>query len=58
VEIKNELAATEPGLQIKPEYIELPEKVLRKGIQKRLLNAIYACPHGVVSMSQENERHG
>ena len=51
--IKNELAITEPGLQIKPEYIELPEKVLRKGIQKRLLDAIYACPHGVVSMSQE-----
>ena len=52
-EIKNELAATEPGLQIKPELVEPPGKVLRKGIQKRLLNVIYACPHGVVAMSQE-----
>ena len=52
-EIKNELAMTESELLIKPELIELPEKVLRKGIQKRLLNAIYACPHGVVAMSQE-----
>ncbi len=52
-EIKNELATTEPGLKIKHERIERPGEVLREGIQKRLLNAIYACPHGVIAMSQE-----
>ena len=53
LEIKNELAITEPGLQVKLKLVNPPEKVLRKGVQKRLLNAIYACPHGVVAMSQE-----
>jgi len=52
-EIRNELAVTEPGLQIKHERVEKPGEVLREGVQKRLLNAIYACPHGVVTMSQE-----
>ncbi|NQU80022.1 MAG: aminoacyl-histidine dipeptidase [Bacteroidetes bacterium] len=53
LEIKNELAITEPGLQIKSKLVNPPGKVLRKGVQKQLLNAIYACPHGVVAMSQE-----
>ncbi|MBA7570774.1 Cytosol non-specific dipeptidase [subsurface metagenome] len=52
-EIRNELAVTEPGLQIKSKLVDPPGEVLRKGVQKRLLNAIYACPHGVVAMSQE-----
>lgn len=52
-EIKIELAATEPGLEIKYEHKGLPKEVLTKSVQKQLLNAIYACPHGVVAMSQE-----
>ena len=52
-EIKNEFSVTEPGMQINQELVETPGEVLRKGAQKRLLNAIYACPHGVVAMSQE-----
>ncbi|MBE9509402.1 MAG: aminoacyl-histidine dipeptidase [Bacteroidetes bacterium] len=52
-EIRKELAATDPGLVINYECVELTNEVIRESAQKRLLNAIYACPHGVVAMSQE-----
>jgi dipeptidase D len=46
-----ELALTEPRLFIKTEEAELPENVFSKKFQKKLLNALYACPHGVIAMS-------
>lgn len=51
--IKEELSITEPNLKI--EFFQMPsnEKVLASDLQKRLLNAIYACPHGVIAWSQE-----
>ena len=30
-----------------------PEKVLNEKIQKRILNALYAVPHGVIKMSND-----
>jgi dipeptidase D len=33
----------------------LPEKVMKKKVQEKLLNSIYACPHGVISWSRVME---
>lgn len=52
-DIKNELRTTEPGLQIAYEKTQLPEQVLDAQTQRNLLNALYACPHGVYEMSRE-----
>ncbi len=42
---------TEPGLQLELESVELPSQALDQDSTHRLLNALYACPHGVFSMS-------
>lgn len=42
---------TEPGLKMELESTDLPEQVLVPIYTARLLNALYACPHGVFSMS-------
>lgn len=42
---------TEPGLRLEMESAELPQEVVQQQDTDRLLNAIYACPHGVFSMS-------
>ncbi len=49
--IKSEYNLTEPNLTISIESTEMPKYVINKGVQKRLLNSIYACLHGVYSMS-------
>lgn len=54
-QIKEELAVTEPLLQIRLEPAEQPEFVMNKKAQRNLLNAIYACPHGVFAMSKQME---
>ncbi len=52
-EIKLELHATEPNLNI----VALPSrsiiKVFSPDLQNALLNSLYACPHGVISWSQD-----
>ena len=53
--IKNELKATEPELYLKLEDCPMPEFVIDETCQFDLLNALYACPHGVLAMSQEIE---
>ena len=52
-EVKEELAITEPDLEMEIKLVDLPARILRGGVQKRLLNTIYACPHGVIAMSQK-----
>jgi dipeptidase D len=42
----------EPGLQITLTPAPLPENVLKKKVQERLLNAIFACPNGVIAWSR------
>lgn len=42
---------TEPGLQLELESVELPSQTLDQDSTNRLLNALYACPHGVFNMS-------
>ncbi len=51
--IKTELALTEPKLELSIENAELPGFVIDEDTQFALLNALYACPHGVYAMSIE-----
>jgi len=51
-EIKTELVKTEPGLSFYFSDCQVPEWVIDEDCQCNLLNALYACPHGVLSMSQ------
>lgn len=43
---------TEAGLRMELESIEVPSEMLTSDSTDKLLNALYACPHGVFSMSQ------
>jgi len=52
-DIKNELSVTEPGLSFVIEPAGMPEFVLDSALQADLLDALYACPHGVIAMSRE-----
>lgn len=54
-ELSSELEVTEPGLKMHMESCDLPENVFTQDFQTRLLNAVYACPHGVVEMSRKIE---
>jgi len=49
--ITNELQATEPDLQIKLEETDMPEKIIENEQAKKLIGALYACPNGVIRMS-------
>ena len=42
----------EPNIKFTLTPASLPEKVLKKKVQEKLLNALYACPHGVISWSR------
>lgn len=48
---KAELQLTEPDLLFFAEETEVPTQVMDKDLQTRLINAIVACPNGVVRMS-------
>lgn len=43
---------SEPGLCLELESTDMPDNVLTGEASARLLNALYACPHGVFTMSQ------
>ena len=51
--IKEELKITEPGLVISLIQSDKPETVINRKAQSRLLNSLYACPHGVIEWSHE-----
>jgi len=50
--LQGEYLIDEPGIQIRLTPAVLPDKVLKKKIQEKLLNALFACPHGVISWSR------
>jgi dipeptidase D len=52
-DIKDELRVTEPGISFVIESAAMPEFVLNSALQADLLDALYACPHGVIAMSRE-----
>lgn len=51
--VKAELAITEPKLEMEIKQTTTPEFVIDEDTQFALLNALYACPHGVYAMSME-----
>ncbi|MFA5814986.1 MAG: aminoacyl-histidine dipeptidase [Bacteroidales bacterium] len=51
-EVKQELIRTEPDLELVFSEYPLPEWIIDEDCQCNLLNALYACPHGVLSWSQ------
>ncbi|MEI6695965.1 MAG: aminoacyl-histidine dipeptidase [Bacteroidota bacterium] len=51
--IRFEYRSTETALQFSIEEAELPKNHVDPDILTKLLNALYACPHGVISMSRE-----
>lgn len=51
--VKTEFKITEPGLLVSYSPIELPSFLIDLSTQERLLNALYACPHGVIAMSAD-----
>ncbi len=52
---KNEFSSIDPDLKLEAKPAEMPESVMDKVSQEKLLNAIYACPNGVVRMSTDME---
>jgi len=52
-DISEELKQTEPQLKLTLESTDSVTNVLEAGLQKRFINALYACPHGVLEMSRE-----
>lgn len=52
-EIINEIQDVEPGIIISIEDHDLPEFVIDEPTHFDLLNSLYACPHGVISMSRQ-----
>jgi len=51
--ITHELSVVEPTLKIEAVSVGRPEKVIDQTIFVKFLNAIYACPNGVMGMSHE-----
>ncbi|GMT44798.1 MAG: aminoacyl-histidine dipeptidase [bacterium] len=50
---QNEYHATEPNLSFSVTKTELPDTVISDDSFTKLINALYACPHGVIAMSQD-----
>lgn len=51
--IRFEFRSTEPDLQIAIAPAEMPEGLIDNETQQHLLNALFACAHGVLAMSRE-----
>jgi dipeptidase D len=51
--VKAEFKTTEPDLLVSFQSAETPSFVMDMSSQERLLNSIYACPHGVIAMSAD-----
>ena len=51
--VKAEFAAVEPDLCVSIEKHEMPAKFMDEKTQRKLVNALYAVPHGVIKMSKD-----
>jgi len=54
-EVKKELALVEPDLQVLVDATDMPATLIDEKTQHNLFNALYACPNGVIRMSNEME---
>ena len=53
--VKNELRVTDSGVEVDITPAEMPDFVIDDYTQCDLVDAVYACPHGVLAMSQDIE---
>lgn len=51
--VRAEYHVTEPKLELSCEKTGMPEFIIDHDTQSRLLKGVYACPHGVIAMSQD-----
>jgi len=51
--IRHEYRSSEPNMTIKTKPTDLPSHLMDISTQEKLLNGLYACPHGVLAMSRE-----
>jgi len=49
--IKNELSATEPDIKLEISEVKMPLRVMQTSLQRRLISAVFACPNGVIRMT-------
>lgn len=54
-DVEQELRHTDPGVKLGLGSCDQPDKVFSVDFQNKLINALYACPHGVMSWSKEIE---
>lgn len=52
-DIENEYGKVEPDFRMELESETVPEKVLAKSLSDKLILSLYACPHGVIAMSND-----
>ena len=52
---KDELNSADPGVTLTAERTETPSAVMDETPQEKILNALYASPHGVIRMSTDME---
>lgn len=52
-QLKSELKAVEPSLEIKLEECNLPKSVLDENTQENLISGVIICPNGVIAMNTE-----
>ena len=52
---KSEFSSIDPSLKLEAKPAEMPESVMDELSQDKLLNAVYACPNGVIRMSTDME---
>ena len=50
---KSEFSVVDKGVTVKATEVTGPGKVLSKSVSDRLMNLLYALPHGVIAMSQD-----
>lgn len=50
-DVEEEFRGVEHGISFTMESTDAPASVLEEGLQRRLLDALVACPHGVLAMS-------
>jgi len=53
--IKSELKSVDSNVDISCEPIDIPAVILNPNIQSKLLKSLYACPNGVIRMSDDLE---
>lgn len=54
-DVKNEYSHTDPAMDITIATADKPEYAIDSDTTLRLIRSLYACPHGVISMSREME---